>query len=41
MMNKFVRQLGIISRLNDYPNMEELNLEKESLLKLLFPDFEV
>jgi len=34
-MNKFVRQLGIISRLNDDPDMEELNLEKESLLKLL------
>jgi len=34
-MNKFVRQLGIISRLNDYPDMEELNIEKESLLKLL------
>lgn len=34
-MNKFVRQLGIISRLNNYPDMEELNIEKESLLELL------
>jgi len=34
-MNKFVRQLGIISKLNGDPDMEELNLKKESLLKLL------